>query len=106
MLRMIDEDTDFRMNERTVDIRVWKGSSQYWSFDAQGEKEAAAPEQDAISGAEQLRSSYQARLHEQQQRQTIRSELEELRVQGMIRLNGKEKASDALLALLDEEEDE
>ena len=30
MLAMIDEDTDYRMTERTADISVWKGSEALW----------------------------------------------------------------------------
>ena len=48
MLRMIDEDTGFRMTERTVDAGIWKGSSQYWLFDAQEKTEDAVPERDGL----------------------------------------------------------
>lgn len=65
-----------------------------------------APPQDAPGGVEQFRESYQARLLEQQQRQTIHSELEELRLESMLRVDAKEKTSDVLLALMDEDEDE
>ena len=58
MLRMIDEDTGFQMTERTVDIGIWKGSSQYWSSDAREERENAVPEQDGLpdwlAGVEEL----------------------------------------------------
>ena len=70
-------------------------------------RSAAPPQdQDALSGTEQLRSSYQTQLHEQQQRQTLRDELEELRVKSIIRVDEKEKVSDALLKLMDEDEED
>ena len=31
LLEMIDEDADYRMNEQTADIRVWKESDKLWS---------------------------------------------------------------------------
>ena len=65
----------------------------------------AAP-RDADSETEQLRSSYQTQLFEQQQRQTIHSELEELRMKDLVRVNGKDRASGLLLELMDEDEDE
>lgn len=67
--------------------------------------QSAAP-QDAGSGTEQFRESYQAQLREQQQNRTMHSELEELRVKDMIRADGKGRAADAFLALMDEEEDD
>ena len=48
MLRMIDEDTGFRMTGQTTDIGIWKGSGQYWFSDAREEMENAAPEQDGL----------------------------------------------------------
>lgn len=48
MLRMIDEDTDFRMTERTTNISIWKGSSRYWTL--AGPEEDAEPEQDGLPG--------------------------------------------------------
>lgn len=65
----------------------------------------AAPPRDEVSGVEELRSSYQTQLLEQQQRQAMRDELEELRVKDMIRVNVNEKVSNALLGLTDEDED-
>ena len=67
---------------------------------------AAPPRDGEDGGAERLRESWQAQLREQQQNQTVRSELEELRVKNIVRVSGKEKVSDALLALMDEEEDD
>ncbi len=43
MLRMIDEDTDYVMTERTADIHVWKDSDRLWSL-AEPEQDAAPPE--------------------------------------------------------------
>lgn len=61
--------------------------------------QSAAPPRETASETEQLRESYQTQLREQQQRRTVYSELEGLRVKDMIR-------ADALLALMDEEEDD
>ena len=33
LLRMIDEDKDYMMTERTADIRVWRGSDRLWRLD-------------------------------------------------------------------------
>lgn len=66
----------------------------------------AAPPRDEAGGIEQLRESYQAQLLEQQQRQTIYSGLEEQRLKDMVRVDVKEKISDVLLGLMDEEEDD
>ncbi len=47
LLEMIDEDTDYRMTEKTADIRVWRGSDKLWSLGAPAEPcaDAAQPEQ-------------------------------------------------------------
>lgn len=66
---------------------------------------AAPQQQDTPNGVEALRNSFQTQLLEQQQSQTIRGELEELRVRNLIRVNGDEIVSDALLGLTDEDED-
>ena len=66
----------------------------------------AAPPRETDSETEQLRESWQTQLREQQQRRTVYSELEELRVKDMIRVDVKGKASDALLELMDEDEDD
>lgn len=66
----------------------------------------AAPPRDAPGVIEQLRESYQAQLLEQQQRQTIYSELEEQRLRNMVRVDAKEKTSNVLLELMDEDEDD
>ncbi|MBQ9458983.1 MAG: response regulator [Oscillospiraceae bacterium] len=42
LLAMIDEDTDYVMNERTADIRVWKGSDRLWSTSGEPEEEPPA----------------------------------------------------------------
>ena len=70
--------------------------------------QSAAPPQDApgAGGIEQLRESYQAQLREQQQHQTIYSELEELRLKAAVRVDAREKTAEALLELMDEEEDD
>ncbi len=49
MLRMIDEDTDYIMNERGADIRVWKGSDRLWALAEQQPEPAPSP---APAGAE------------------------------------------------------
>ena len=67
---------------------------------------AAPPRDDADSETEKLRESCRTQLHEQQQYRTVRDELEELRVKNMIRVDGKGNVADALLALMDEEEDD
>lgn len=69
-------------------------------------KSDAPPREDELSGAEQIRVSFQAQLLEQQQSRTIYSDLEEQRVKELIRADGNERVSDALLALMGEEEDE
>ena len=68
--------------------------------------QSAEPPRETDSETEQLRESWQTQLREQQQSRTVHSELEELRVQDMIRVDGKGKVSDALLALMDEDEDD
>ncbi len=45
MLRMIDEDTEYRMTERTADIAVWKASGQYWTDEEEPKDVAAAEEE-------------------------------------------------------------
>ena len=80
--------------------------AQAQSTVAQAKSVQSAAPQDADSEAELFRESYQARLREQQQNRTVYSELEELRVKDMIRVDGKGRTADALLALMDEEEDE
>lgn len=67
---------------------------------------APQPPEDTPGVVEQLRESYQAQLLEQQQRQTIYNELEELRVKDMIRVDAKETVSNALLELMDEDKDD
>lgn len=67
--------------------------------------QSAAPRREN-SETEHLRSSYQEQLREQQQFQTIHGELEELRVKDIVRVSGKGKASDILLDLMDEDENE
>lgn len=67
--------------------------------------QSAAPRREN-SETEHLRSSYQEQLREQQQRQTIHGELEELRVKDVVRAGGKGKASEILLDLMDEDENE
>lgn len=57
------------------------------------------------SVTQQLREDYQSQLREQQQRQTLQSELEELRVQNLLHIDGKEKTADALLEMMEREED-
>ena len=69
-------------------------------------QDTTPPQDDAGSETEQIRRSYQTQLHEQQQRRTIQDELEELRLKSMGRAVGKGNVSDALLALMDEEEDD
>ncbi|MBE6910750.1 MAG: response regulator [Ruminococcaceae bacterium] len=52
-LQMIDEDTDYRMNERTADIRVWKNSDRLWSTeDAPPVPDAPVPDASAPAAAE------------------------------------------------------
>ena len=64
----------------------------------------APPQEDAVSGAELLRESFQTQLLEQQQHRTIQDELEELRMKSVLRVDSREKVSDVLLGLLDEDD--
>lgn len=69
--------------------------------------QSAAPlPQGARSETERLRESCQTQLEEEQQHRTMRDELEELRVKGIIRVSAEETVSKALLGLTDEDEDD
>lgn len=80
--------------------------AQVASAQAASVQSAVPQDTDGESGTEQLRESFQAQLREQQQNRTLYSELEELRVKDMIRVNGKEKVADVLLELMGEDEDD
>lgn len=66
----------------------------------------AASQQTSTSGeAQSLRDAMKTQLREQQQRQTLQNELEELRVQNLLKPDAKEKTADALLDMMDREDD-
>ncbi len=72
---------------------------------AMGKPAAASEAFVRASGtAQRLQDDYQTQLREQQQRQTLQSELEELRVQNLLKPDAKEKTADALLDMMDRED--
>lgn len=67
--------------------------------------DAASVQSEPVSGeTRHLLDDCETRLREQQQRQTLQNELEELRVQNLLRVDGKEKTADALLDMMDRED--
>lgn len=74
--------------------------AQSVSASAVSGQNAAAPEET------HFQADYQAQLRVQQQHQTLQSELEELRMQSLRGFDEKDKTADALLDMMEREEDD